>query len=385
MKKTFYLLTILFVVSCSQLVKDQEGKTVVVNIDLNRKPENINTTDFLRRISIRLVPLETTEDSYLGMYYNQMVVSDGNIYILDSQQMVILCFDGDGRFIRKINRLGNGPQEYSRPIGIAVLKERISLLDGARIQQYDLEGNFIKTIPVCRGYQIVVTPSGNFVITGSYTDEYSLHIFNSTGKLLSEYFPRQKTLADMILTRGNNSSMGVYKNGIFVSNYFDLSIYHVADDTVKALYKFDFGVHNMPADLFYGSPRDIMDKFEKYRSSTIMSIDYLTVSEDWVIFLASLHRNHTIIYYDRNNDSYITNKGFEPPYSKLFEGINAPLGLTIKGEYYFMIESSRLREMILELAEKDKDYKAKYEFLKDIDPSGIEDNDNEWIVFYTLK
>lgn len=385
MKKIFYLLTILFVVSCSQLGKDQEGKTVVVNIDLNRKPENINTTDFLRRISIRLVPLETTEDSNLGIYYNQMVVSDGNIYILDGQQSVILCFDGNGRFIRKINKLGNGPQEYSRPGGIAVLKERISVLDRNRIQQYDLEGNFIKTIPVSRGYQIIVTPSGNFVITGSYIDEYSLHIFDSTGKLLSAYFPRQEKLSDMILTRANASSMGVYKNGIFVSNYFDLSVYHVADDTVKTLYKFDFGAQNMPDDLFYGSPEDKMDKFENYRNNKVMNIDYLTVSEDWMIFIASLHRNNTIIYYNRTNDSYITSKEFEPPYSVLLGGLNAPLGLTIKGEYYFMIESSRLREMILELAEKDKDYKAKYEFLKDIDPSGIEDNDNEWIVFYTLK
>src|SRR5512139_181587 len=114
MRKAFYLFTIFFVFSCSQAGKDQEGGTVVVNIDLNRKPENINTTDFLRRISIRLVPLETTEDSHLGMYYNQVVVSDGNIYIWDSQQMAILCFDGDGRFIRKINRFGNGPEEYSR-------------------------------------------------------------------------------------------------------------------------------------------------------------------------------------------------------------------------------------------------------------------------------
>ena len=178
-----YLLTILFVVSCSQLGKDHKGKTVFVNIDLNQKPENNNTADFLKRISIRLVPLETTEDSHLGMYYNQMVVSDGNIYILDSQQMVILCFDGDGRFIRKINRLGNGPQEYSRPAGIAVLKERISLLDGTRIQQYDREGRFSKTSPVHRGHQKIVTPSGNFVITGRYTEEYSQNMYDSTRTL----------------------------------------------------------------------------------------------------------------------------------------------------------------------------------------------------------
>jgi hypothetical protein len=98
-----------------------------------------------------------------------------------------------------------------------------------------------------------------------------------------------------------------------------------------------------------------------------------------------LHRNHTIIYYNRNNDSYITNKGLELPYSMLFGGINAPLGRTIKGEYYSLIESFQLREMILDLANKDKEYKSKYEFLKDIDPSGIDDNDNPWLVFYTLK
>ena len=202
---------------------------------------------------------------------------------------------------------------------------------------------------------------------------------------MSAYFPRQETLADMILTRANNSSMGIYKTGIFVSNYFDLSVYHVTDDTVKTLYEFDFGAQNMPDDLFYGSPEDIMAKYENYKNNEVMTIDYLTVSDDWVIFIASLHRNHNIIYYNRTNESYITNKEFESPYSVLLGGINAPLGRTIKGEYYFMIESSRLREMILELAKKDKDYKSKYEFLKDIVPSGIDENDNEWIVFYTLK
>ncbi|MGF1587402.1 MAG: 6-bladed beta-propeller [Bacteroidales bacterium] len=384
MNKALFLFTFIFAVSCSQREGDQDGETVVVNIDLNRNSEN-NTANFLKQLSIRLIPLESKEDAYIGMYYNQMVVSDGNIYIWDSQQAAILCFDGNGKFIRKINRSGNGPQEYITPGGIAVLNERISLLDRTRIQQYDLEGNFVKTIPVNRGHRIIVTPSGNFVISGNYTDEYSLNIYDSTGMLVSSYFPRQETLGNMILTRVNNSSMGIYENGIFVSNYFDLSVYHIVDDVVKTLYEFDFGTQNMPDDLFYGSPEDIMNKFESYKNTKLMNIDYLTVSEDWVIFLASLHRNHTIIYYNRNNDSYITNKGFELPYSILFGGINAPLGRTIKGEYYFMIESFQLREMILDLANKDKEYKSKYEFLKDIDPSGIDDNDNPWLVFYTLK
>jgi len=81
---------------------------------------------------------------------HQLQVFDGNIYILDrSAAKSLFVFNKDGRFIRKIGSMGQGPGEYISLSDFTLDTDNgfIYLLDfGNRIHKYRFDGKFIHTI-----------------------------------------------------------------------------------------------------------------------------------------------------------------------------------------------------------------------------------------------
>jgi hypothetical protein len=116
-----------------------------------------------------------------------------------------------------------------------------------------------------------------------------------------------------------------------------------------------------------------------------MGISNVTVTDDWIIFSPEEGPGSFIVFYDRKQNRYITNQGFDFPCSVFFEKWHAPHGCTETGEYYSTVSSEKLREMMEKLTTKEEDYLSKYGFLKGIDPAGINEDDNDWLVFFTLK
>ena len=383
MKKFLILMTAVLTVSCASNNKEEE--TVFVKVDLDATPSAKNTADFLKRLSIRLVPLETT-DASLFSGSSTIMVSGNDIFINYASPMsnsYLLHFDGNGRFIGKIDRRGHGPGEYTGGYTKYVSDGKIYVSDFGNILVYDLEGTHLYSLPLKDPGSMIVTPLG-IMITSSYDKEYVLNIYDKTsGEKTAQYLPNEEILADMQYVRAPYNAVGIYNGGIHATKYFDYSIYYIRDGEVATLFKFDFGSKNMPNDMLAGSPDDIADRFEDYRYETVMSIGRITLNDNWLIFSPELE-DAPIVYYDRKKGSYMTNKGFDIPYSTLFGGYKPPNGQTESGEYYSLVESYALSEMILELAGKDKDYLSKYPFLKGIDPVRINEDDNPWAVFYTI-
>jgi hypothetical protein len=239
------------------------GKTKIVRIDLNADTDAKTTAAFLNRLSIRLVPMETTEASLFNGNTSDVIVYDDGIFVLDMQQYSVLHFGKEGSFINRIFRQGSGPGEYLRTTSMAVANKVVSILDlwGRQVQQYDLSGNHLRSIPVERGYDMVVLPSGDLAISGSYVDEFILNVYDTTGAKTAGYFPRQDNLADMTLTRAPENTLGIYDSGVYIANYFDPSIYLIKDNKVDTLFIFDFGAHNLPGDFLVGTPDVKMDNF----------------------------------------------------------------------------------------------------------------------------
>ena len=388
-RRNSYLLIIILSVACGHTEKNADSP-VTVKIDIGTRHNEKSIADFQSRFSInRLIPIETSDVSLLGGNLMQVIVSGEDVFILDgTQQFTVFRYNIAGKFIRSINRRGNGPQEYINAISIAVANDKLYVADnmGKRILQYDLDGKYLNTVSLDHNvYQLIVDRSGNMIMTGSYTNNYMLYIYDQSGTNIANYFPRDEKLGNMMLTQTSMNSLKFYKNGIYVTNYFDPTIYYIRDNEVKPLAVFDFGINNIPQDLFIGDPRQKMEKFTANREKSVMSIDNLTITDDWIIFVPEKFRDFYVVYYNRKQNNYMTNRDFNIPYSTFFGNYKAPYGYTEAGEYYSLIDSWDLRNMIEELAEKDNDYLSKYEFLKGIDPTKIQEEDNPWIVFYTLK
>lgn len=75
--------------------------------------------------------------------------NDGTIYVLDYKEVCVKVFDINGRFLRKMFRFGQGPQELSAPYRLRVNKFSGNLFvvqeHGFQIKEFDVYGNYVKT------------------------------------------------------------------------------------------------------------------------------------------------------------------------------------------------------------------------------------------------
>ena len=140
--------------SCSTHINEVDGKGLyVINLDsAAQNSANIFQYSSLYK-GIRTVMLETSKSCLIGSI-SKMRICDGNIYILDSHiAKSLYVFDMDGRFIKKIGSVGQGPGEYIEPRDFTIDTENkvIYLLDASsqRINKYSLiTGNFTNSLIV---------------------------------------------------------------------------------------------------------------------------------------------------------------------------------------------------------------------------------------------
>jgi hypothetical protein len=253
-------------------------------------------------------------------------------------------------------------------------------LDGGYLNTFRLEDQSEKA------YQLIVNKSGDIIMAGSYLGEHMINVYDSSWNKIASYFPRKEELANMMLTRTTYNSLGFYNGGVFVTNYFDPTIYHIRDNGVKPLVRFDFGSNNLPEDFFTFTPEEQLSKFTTYRENSVMGISNLTVTDDWIIFSPEEGPAPFIVFYDRKQNRYMTNQNLDIPYSLFFgKWNNAPKGYTEAGQYYSTVNIEELREIKEAVARKEKDDLSRYEFLNGIVHSTISEGDNPWLVFYSLK
>ena len=145
---SFLLLFVYTVSFCSVKQKELSQIESKYSIDLDGKQEaSIPLSTYFK--SVKPIILETNKDCLIGDIH-EFQVFDGCIYIFDIRAAKSLyVFDMDGRFIRKIGSLGNGPGEYIQLSDFTLDTENrfIYLLDyGQRIHKYHLDGTFVQTI-----------------------------------------------------------------------------------------------------------------------------------------------------------------------------------------------------------------------------------------------
>ena len=143
----FFLLFFIFF-SCFSQQKELNQLKSDYSIDLDRNKEtSIPFSIYFK--NPKTIILETNKECLIGLV-NDFQVFDNRIYVLDILYTKSLyVFDMDGRFIRKIGCLGQGPGEYIFLEDFTIDTENrfIFLLDnGKRVHKYDLNGQYISTI-----------------------------------------------------------------------------------------------------------------------------------------------------------------------------------------------------------------------------------------------
>ena len=146
-----YLYCICFF-SCKELHKESslpletaESKMLELDIDLDK-----NTLPFDSLMDfVSFVKLETTEDNLIGAISQILFVNNKIIVVDFDVSKTITVYDESGKFLNKIGKLGQGPEEYAY-LGHVILtpdKSTVVVVDmgSGNLKYFGLDGNFIKS------------------------------------------------------------------------------------------------------------------------------------------------------------------------------------------------------------------------------------------------
>lgn len=117
MKKLFYLLLIICMISCNGRQNNKASKpTETIPVDLS-----INETSKMNEVieKIELIPLQTDTNCLVSAYDKVEYSKELDMYMLLDKRMVVSLFGGDGTFLGDSkNHIGDGPNEYRTAVDV---------------------------------------------------------------------------------------------------------------------------------------------------------------------------------------------------------------------------------------------------------------------------
>ena len=105
----FYLFAILLLGGCAEKTSEN-NISEVININPYVAEDYINLSEFVD--SIEYIKLQVNDDDIMGRV-REIVIKKKYIYAIDVLQQIIFVFDKKGNFVAKLDKRGEGPDEYA--------------------------------------------------------------------------------------------------------------------------------------------------------------------------------------------------------------------------------------------------------------------------------
>ena len=249
--KTLSLFAILILIVLLPSCRESRQKAVtpaeiVAKVDVSESDKGFDVCQIANLEKV--IPLETVGDALIGEI-DKLEMDDSHIVILDKQMRTVWLFGIDGKFIRKIGRLGNGPKEYVSLDDMCFDKENGTVWIWDRIKQvmleYDLAGELLKEVATGFSSNVFARTKDGFWLYYSYLknpDNNSLILVNEEMDHLVKGFFATKETFPVSLSSGFTSWAG---KEYF---YFPLSnvLYSLDGTEARPCIEFDFGERTLP-------------------------------------------------------------------------------------------------------------------------------------------
>ena len=388
--------------SCSEMKKSSNGFQEV-DPSNTRIVEGIETggadTVLVEKVSDKLymeplieeayyVPLETTDES-LFAYNRKTIVYKDRIYVLDDVlARAVFIFDMNGKFLRKIGRIGGAPDEFAYLGGMAVdeKNDRLVLLDGMKrkLMYFTLDGDYIKNSDININFcgQMEILPSGNMVAAVSKNsmnvhlgelDDYRIFQSDSLGNIVKAGFKRD-----------DNKKLPIAYESMFRSGKdivyhppFLNALYTIGDDAISERYVVEY------KDYPPINQEEFLD---------LPNLKRMREFERRIVFLsgAALAENNTHLYFStEGKDRFYTI--YDKYAKKLFSArdlhfrsglIIAPTPMYAYGDYFIGQATAELIIAMREFLKREgRPVPPQYQELF----NNIREDDNPVLVFFKLK
>jgi len=232
------------------------GQTIPILFDPDIFPP---LDSFISEITV--IPLETNDDCLLRELLQGVKVHQDLIYI-NNMNRELYVFDMNGKFIREIGGIGQGPGEFLYLHDFIFTREgTIELLDYQKIECYTLDGKYIETKRFntiredlhCNANSFCRSFSSGYYLWGGMMDggnpqrhEKANLLYRLNGDMQIEAGFFDTKFGDA----GNIDRFKYYQDRIlFTLSSVDYNIYQIhPNDSLSIRYAFDFGKYGIKVD-----------------------------------------------------------------------------------------------------------------------------------------
>ena len=249
------LLLLLTAWSCAEKrsVNDKEAENLndfkSYHLDLNLPKENF--IDMIE--SVELMQFEETDESLLSAIRKINRLDDGFVFHTDkkigtNEHTTIYFFDENGKFKNKINRQGQGPEEYISIESIWLENGLVAVYSMPKsvIYRYTLEGDFVdsRRLPDQLRVGGIRTYKDGYVAEMNYnpindTSYYKFVKLNKDLKLEKAYLKYNKAPNGMMMPLAYSTVIS-YQDGVHLFRVFSDTVYSYQNDEFAPLVHFDF-------------------------------------------------------------------------------------------------------------------------------------------------
>lgn len=142
MKLAYLLYALLMLSGLFSCVANEKTEMPVIPVDLENSRKKVSLSDITEEV--KNIHLELTEHSLISDLVTRVIYTDDYIFLIDRKNPTPIMFDGNGKFLRTIGSMGQGPGEFTGLIDIAAdfQNEYLYITTLSKLLLYDFDGNF---------------------------------------------------------------------------------------------------------------------------------------------------------------------------------------------------------------------------------------------------
>jgi len=320
---TVFLMILFSVILGCKTQKDQKSNdTITIKADTEA-----GDTLFIHS-SVRIIPLEVTEESAIGNIY-KILKYKNEFFIVDQTHRDVKIFNNEGTYIRKLSRLGKGPGEYISISDIVIFDGSLYILSNqGNINAYNIDDfKFIRDLKkpedISQVMEFFVDSLyfyfGNLT---SHNNKKYIHVyqlsdnkFKEVDKFINISVENLTQNKMLMLAHTNSIIPNVNNNGFIFNQSFDNSLYEFKNGYLKTKYELDFGQYSIPKNVL-NINFDNIEKYMKQHDQVRHISGFAKKGQDFIFEIKSgfFGKRMHLIYNSKTTKSKMYSELFLPAF-----------------------------------------------------------------------
>lgn len=330
-----FLLFLFWIWSCGP--KDTENIPV---FDLKVEPWEYKISD--------IVALETGLDILISAEAKVKLGKRGYFLLDNNRQDAIHAFSPEGNYQGRLVQVGEGPDQVNNIRDFIPGDEGIEVLTGSgknsNLFFFNYDGEIIEESNLdLLAFSFHKTQDGDYLFNTGYNlplENERLTRWSVGGEKLQVYLVNNYKGVHLPMTETNFST---FRDKIFYKEVFNPTVYQVEKDSLRPIYKLDYGRYGVPEDFWQ---KDILDIFPSMMEQGFADIWFFSQNErhDYIHVVKQQNQEmeHHILIRNRQ-----TEKVKKREYGASEPGIfNQPIGMSDAGKLLFLVHPITLKNYV---------------------------------------